>query len=110
MSGYYQKKVRKRSVLLALCFVLWAAIIVIRLVQLQVIDHARLKTEAIKQNQDKKDIVPKRGTIFDRNMSILARSVPAYSVFLESLEGQSGPEQWSAAKKAGSVLDFHRRG
>jgi cell division protein FtsI/penicillin-binding protein 2 len=104
MSGYYQKKVRKRSVLLALCFVLWAAIIVIRLVQLQVIDHARLKTEAIKQNQDKKDIVPKRGTIFDRNMSILARSVPAYSVFLESLEGQSGPEQWSAAKKAGSVL------
>lgn len=104
MSSYYQKKVRKRSLLLAFSLILWSAIIVIRLVQLQVVDHVRLKAAAIKQNQDKKDITPKRGTIFDRNMTILARSVPMFSVFLDPLEGQSASEQWSAAKKVGYTL------
>jgi cell division protein FtsI/penicillin-binding protein 2 len=104
MSSYYQKKVKKRSIFLSFCFVLWAGIIVIRLVQLQVVDHVRLKAEAIKQNQDKKDIIPQRGTIYDRNMTILARSVPGLSVFLDPLEGQSASEQWSTAKKVGYML------
>lgn len=104
MSSYYQKKVRKRSIVLAFCFVLWIGLLVVRLVQLQVVDHVRLKTKAIEQNQDKKDIIPKRGTIFDRNMTILARSVPGHSVFLDPLEGQSPSEQWSMVKKVGYVL------
>ncbi len=104
MNSYFQKKARKRSIFLAFCFILWTVMIVLRLVQLQVIDHVRLKTQAIKQNQDKKEIIPKRGTIFDRNMTILARSVPAYSIFLDPLEGQSPSQQWSAAKKVGNAL------
>ncbi len=106
MRSYYQKKVRKRSILLAFCFVLWMGIIVARLFQLQVVDHVQLKTKTIEQNQDKKDIIPKRGTIFDRNMTILARSIPGYSVFLDPLEGQSSSEQWSLAKKVANILEL----
>jgi len=104
MISYHQKKTKKRTYLLGFFFLLWLGGLEIRLVQLQVIDHAELKKEAIHQNQNKKEIVPKRGSIFDRNMTILARSVPRYSVFLHPIENESHAEQWARAKKIGQVL------
>lgn len=104
MATYHQKKTKKRTYFLAFFFLMWLSVLVLRLVQLQVIDHMELKTEAIQQNQNKQRIEPKRGSIFDRNMTILARSVPRYSVFLHPLENESLEEQWSRAKKVGQVL------
>lgn len=104
MKSYHQKKVKKRTYLLAFVFILWTGILVLRLVQLQVLDHVKLKAEAIQQNQNKTKIKPKRGSIFDRNMTILARSVPRYSVFFHPLEGESHPAQWARAKKIGRML------
>lgn len=104
MKSYHQKKVKKRTYLLAFFFILWMGLLVLRLVQLQVIDHVKLKSEAIRQNQNKAEIKPKRGSIFDRNMTILARSVPRYSVFFHPLDEESHSAQWARAKKIGQVL------
>ena len=104
MQNYHQKKVKKRTYLLAFFFILWMSALVLRLVQLQVIDHVRLKAEAIRQSQNINPIEPKRGSIYDRNMTILARSVPRYSVYFHPLEGESHSEQWARAKKIGRIL------
>ena len=104
MQNYHQKKVKKRTYLLAFFFILWMSALVLRLVQLQVIDHVRLKAEAIRQSQNINPIEPKRGSIYDRNMTILARSVPRDSVYFHPLEGESHSEQWARAKKIGRIL------
>ncbi len=104
MKSYHQNKVKRRTHLLALFFTLWTGVLVLRLVQLQVIDHPKLKSEAIHQNQNINQIKPKRGSIFDRNMTILARSVPQYSVFSQPLEGESRSAQWTRIKSIGRVL------
>ena len=104
MKSYHQKKTKKRTYFLAFFFILWLGVLVLRLVQLQVIDHVKLNAEAIQQNRNRKKIEPKRGSIFDRNMTILARSVPRYSAFFHPLENESHSEQWSRAKKIGQIL------
>jgi cell division protein FtsI/penicillin-binding protein 2 len=104
MISYHQKKAKKRTYFLAFFFLLWLGVLALRLVQLQVIDHVKLKTEALHQNQNKKKIEPKRGSIFDRNMTILARSVPRYSVFSQPLENESHAERWSKVKKVGQAM------
>jgi cell division protein FtsI (penicillin-binding protein 3) len=106
MKNYHQQKTKKRTSFLAFFFILWLGVLVLRLVQLQVIDHVKLKAEAIQQNQNIQKIEPKRGTIYDRNMTILARSVPRYSVYLHPLENESHSEQWSRAKKIGRILQL----
>jgi cell division protein FtsI (penicillin-binding protein 3) len=106
MKSYLQKKVKKRTYVLAFFFILWMGVLILRLVQLQVIDHVKLKTEAIHQSQNINKIEPKRGSIYDRNMTILARSVPRDSVYFQPLEGESHSEQWSRAKKIGRILQL----
>lgn len=107
MKSYHQNKVKKRTYFLALLFVLWMGVLVLRLVQLQVIDHAKLKAEAIHQNQNINQIKPKRGSIFDRNMTILARSIPRYSVFSQPLEGESRSAHWTRIKSIGRILKLN---
>jgi cell division protein FtsI/penicillin-binding protein 2 len=107
MKSYHQKKVKKRTYFLAFFFILWIGVLVLRLIQLQVIDHVKLKAEAIHQNQNINKIKPKRGSIFDRNMTILARSVPRYSVFSQPLEGESHSAQLARVKKIGGILQLN---
>jgi cell division protein FtsI/penicillin-binding protein 2 len=77
-----ERHARKRTVVLALFFFLWFFGLTLRLVQLQVIEHGRLRLIAVKQNQSKQDIIPERGEILDRRGRVLARSLPSPSVVL----------------------------
>jgi len=77
----YQKKVRKRTRILAFLLTVWVIGIFIRLIDLQVFLHASFKAQVVKQNQDRTKILPERGTIYDRNGKILARSIPVPSIF-----------------------------
>lgn len=106
MKSYHQKKVKKRTIILCFFALIWSGILVFRLIQLQVIDHARLKQEASQQNQNKSTIEPKRGTIFDRNGTILARSIPKFSVFHQPLEGESRSQQWTTIKRLRQLLNL----
>lgn len=72
---------RKKVKFIFLIILLWMCLIVARLIDLQVIEHKKLKTEVIEQSQDLIKVLPTRGTIYDRNGKILARSLPAASVF-----------------------------
>lgn len=106
MSDLYQKKVRKRTVILAFFFLTWFAGLLLRLVQLQVFNHARYQAEVIDQNQNKGKIIPKRGSIYDRKGKILARSLPVQSVFYTPLKGESYQSQIDKVQKLRKVLDL----
>lgn len=81
MSAVRQKRVGRRIIIIAFFSTLWLAAIVIRLIQLQVFEHPRLRADVLEQNQNEVTIFPQRGTIYDRSGSILARSVPRKSVY-----------------------------
>jgi len=78
----YQSRVQKRTVILAFFFFLWFLVLTLRLIQLQVIEHRRLREAVINQSQYERAIIPERGTIYDRHGQILARSLPAPTVCL----------------------------
>lgn len=77
-----RRRVSRRTAWLALGLGLWSCLLVLRLIQLQVLEHGRYRTEVIEQSRNKLPIRPKRGTIFDCNGRILARSLPVESVYL----------------------------
>lgn len=91
MKNLREKKIRNRTFILLFLLFLWLGVIVLRLVELQVVNHTRFKAEVLRQNHDVEAILPQRGTIFDRSGEILARSLPRPSIFYyppkdESLE------------------------
>jgi len=85
-------------------FVLWTAAIGFRLVQLQVIQHSELKNQVERQNQNQDDIIPQRGTIFDRNGNKLACSVPRAFVFYSTVEDEPLDIQYSRINKLRRIL------
>lgn len=106
MSGLDQRKAHRRISMMAFLFMLWLIFLIIRLIQLQVIEHPSLKTTVIRHNQNKKDIIPKRGTIYDRMGSILARSLPFRSVFYTPNEGEPLEAQQENIRKLKRVLNL----
>ena len=91
MKNPREKKINNRIFILLFFLFLWLGVIVLRLVELQVINHTRFRAEVLRQNHDVEAILPQRGTIFDRSGEILARSLPRPSIFYippkdESLE------------------------
>src|SRR6202034_3612552 len=64
---------------------LWAALIVARLIQLQVVQHAKFAEMARDQQQKEQEIRAPRGAILDRYGQRLAMSLPAESVVLDPL-------------------------
>jgi cell division protein FtsI/penicillin-binding protein 2 len=75
----------KRVRLLARLALLWALIIVGRLVQLQVVSHKQYVDLAQEQQERALDVRAPRGTIYDRNGQILAESLPVDSVCVDPL-------------------------
>jgi cell division protein FtsI (penicillin-binding protein 3) len=102
----HQKRIHKRTIILAFFFFLWFFGLTLRLIQLQVIEHSRLRYAVVKQNQHKRDIVPKRGTIYDRHGNILARSLPVPSVFFIPDDKETVSEQFLRVQQLQRLLDL----
>ncbi len=64
-----------------LCLIFIFTVIFIRAFQLQVIDRDKLKAIADREYLKTMDIIPKRGTIYERGMHELAVSAVVYSVY-----------------------------
>jgi cell division protein FtsI (penicillin-binding protein 3) len=100
----FAKKVNGRIRVLQAFLLVWAMVLTGRLVQLQIFRHAAAKAEVEGQNLNKQDIFPERGTIFDRNSHILARSIPARSIFLTPVKGESREAQLGKVRALRPVL------
>ena len=91
-----RKTARIRTRVVLAIMILWASAIVIRLVHLQIFRHAQSRDQIAAQNQAKAMILPDRGTIFDRNGTVLAQMVTLKSVVYrpasdEALEDRMAP-------------------
>jgi cell division protein FtsI (penicillin-binding protein 3) len=81
----------------------WAALIAIRLIQLQVIQHPKFAEMARDQQQRVEEIKAPRGAILDRYGQRLAMSLPAESVCVDPLRV---PDLSVAAEVLSKVLDL----
>src|SRR5579863_5814411 len=75
---------KRVHVLVRVAFV-WAALIVVRLIQLQVVQHSQFAEMAREQQQRMEEIKAPRGAILDRYGQRLAMSLPAESVCVDPL-------------------------
>ena len=75
-----------RFMLIVAVFVLWMGGIGVRLVHLQVSQHAWLSMRALDQRQDIKKSKMLRGTIYDRNERALAMSVNVKTLYADPTE------------------------
>ncbi len=73
--------IRLRLMLAALTICLWAGIVLVRLVQLQVFGRDGFVRQATRQSERTINLDPRRGPILDRNGSSLAVSVDAESIY-----------------------------
>jgi len=76
-----ERKTRLRLMLLALTISLWALVIGIRLVQLQVLGRAFFEQQGTRQSERTLNLFPRRGPILDREGRPLAVSVDAESLY-----------------------------
>lgn len=93
----------RRVRLLARLALLWAAVIVVRLVYLQVFSHDELKRRADRQQQNHQLVRPQRASILDRWGHPLAKSVAVDSVTVNPLRI---PDPDVAARILGHILDL----
>ena len=75
-----------RFMLIVAAFLLWIGGISVRLVHLQVNQHEYLKGKALSQRLNIKRTKLMRGTIYDRNGSVLAMSVPVRTLYADPTE------------------------
>jgi cell division protein FtsI (penicillin-binding protein 3) len=100
---------------------LWAVLILLRLVYLQVAGHAAYQSLADQQQQRTIRIDAARGAIFDRSGRPLALSVPADSVCINPLRipdpvvaagllsGALGVDRDSLLERIQGAVDYHKR-
>ncbi|OGD21042.1 MAG: hypothetical protein A2W03_10190 [Candidatus Aminicenantes bacterium RBG_16_63_16] len=104
-----EKRTRRRTVLLTLFFFLWFFGLTLRLIQLQVIEHPRLRQLAVKQNQSKKDIIPERGEILDRRGKVMARSLPVPSAVLFRADTEDVGSAYAKVLRLKGILNLSEK-
>ncbi|RPI13703.1 MAG: penicillin-binding protein 2, partial [Acidobacteriales bacterium] len=97
---------KRRATLLALLLVCWLALIVGRLVQLQVFRHDYYRGESDRQTSGLIEIRAPRGGIFDRAGRTLALSLPVESVVVNPMRA---PEPAVTAGILAPVLGLNQR-
>ena len=76
-----ERRVRLRLMLVAFSICLWAVVVLLRLVQLQVFGREAFARQAARQSERTINLDPRRGPILDRNSKQLAVSVDAESIY-----------------------------
>ncbi|MFC2161082.1 peptidoglycan D,D-transpeptidase FtsI family protein [Acidobacteriota bacterium] len=106
MKNSQRNRTKKRTIILVMFSLLWSGVLVLRLVQLQVLNADEYRNIVLNQNQNKIDIIPKRGTIFDRNGIILARSKPSPYVCFRPSKDETISSQWEKIKKISAICSL----
>ena len=79
---------------------IFAVVLIGRLVQLQVLDHARYASAAAQELAGKDIIYARRGSILDRNGNVLAASVDTWDIYVNSRSWQDA----TSSKKSTDTL------
>jgi cell division protein FtsI (penicillin-binding protein 3) len=77
----WRRTLQGRLAVTAVLFAVWGGVIQVRLIWLQVVEHAELAARAERQQMRTLEAVGERGEILDRNGHVLAYSVDAESVY-----------------------------
>ncbi len=64
----------------------WAALILLRLVQLQIVQHGKYQLLADREHEHVVKVEPPRGSILDRNFKPLAMTLPVDSVYINPMQ------------------------
>lgn len=94
---------RSRLLLLAAALTVWGAVIVARLVYLQVVQHEQWEARAARQQERTVSLSPVRGAIRDREGRILAQSVMSRSIYADPT---AVVDAGTVAKKLASIDDL----
>lgn len=109
MRTYYETDIRKRVKVLAFALAAWGLVVAARLVQVQLLGHARAKADVLRQARDQVKVDPRRGDILDRNGEILACSLPAPSVAIRPVDEESPAETRDKVRKLQKELGLSAR-
>jgi cell division protein FtsI (penicillin-binding protein 3) len=99
----YESESTKRVQMIARVALVWAAILVVRLIHLQIISHGEFVRLAQQQHEKPLKVEAPRGTIFDRSGIPLAKSLPVDSVCVNP---KRIPDLSVAAQILAGVLDL----
>ncbi len=77
---------RRTLVLMLVCGIALFILLGVRLFQIQILDHDTYETAAVDQQLRETTVSAKRGTIYDRNMNILAMSATVSNIYLSPAE------------------------
>ncbi len=77
---------RRTLVLMIVCGIVAFIALGVRLFQLQILDHETYETAAMEQQLRQTAVSAKRGSIYDRNMNILAMSASVSNIYISPAE------------------------
>ncbi len=87
---------RRTLFLMIVCGIVAFIALGARLFQLQILDHETYETAAVDQQLRETTVTAKRGTIYDRNMNILAMSASVSNIYISPAEIQANEEDPAA--------------
>jgi len=93
MRTFHESDIRRRVKVLSFILAGWGVIVAARLVQVQVLGHARAKEAVLNQARSRVKIEPRRGNILDRSGEILACSLPAPSVAIRPVDKETPAQE-----------------
>lgn len=87
-----------RSKIVILVFMLFCVFIVSNMVNVQIVNYEEYKAKASSVQLRDTKISPKRGTIYDANMKVLAQSATVWTVFVSPADSKPEQHEMIAAK------------
>ncbi|MGD1010141.1 MAG: penicillin-binding protein 2 [Candidatus Aminicenantales bacterium] len=109
MRTYHESDIRRRTLVVSFLLAAWFAVLLLRLFQLQVIDHAGFEARASRQSRAKVTVQARRGTIYDRNGKVLASSLPVFTVKLSPVEKEKPAQETEKVKRLQAVLGLSEK-
>lgn len=109
MRTYYETGIRRRTLALGLLLSGWAIVVLLRLVQVQVLGHAAAKAAVEAQTRDRITVDARRGDILDRNGAILACSLPAASLYVHHVAGETPAQEAAKVRRLQAELGLTDR-
>ena len=102
-------EMRKRALLVTVGFFVFCCVIIGNMFNIQVLNYEKYKAKASSIQLRDTEISPKRGTIYDRNMKVLAQSATVWTVFVSPAESID-EQNHRVAEKLSEILGVSYEG